>query len=150
MLGITLTVNDMTNWNDNIITEFRDNDGKVGGHWAGAHLLLLTTTGAKSGESRVSPMMYFTEPDGIYVIASKGGTPENPAWYHNLLVHPDVKVEQSTDQGVASYEATAEPVEREKRDELFAKFAAKAPGFAGYQLKTDRIIPVVAIRPKVA
>jgi deazaflavin-dependent oxidoreductase (nitroreductase family) len=140
----------MANWNDNIIAEFRDNDGRVGGPWTGAHLLLLTTTGAKSGESRVSPMMYFAEPDGIYVIASKGGSPESPAWYHNLVANPDVKVEQATDHGIETYEAVAEPVEREKRDELFAKFAAKAPGFAGYQLKTDRIIPVVAIRPKAA
>jgi deazaflavin-dependent oxidoreductase (nitroreductase family) len=112
--------------------------------------LLLTTTGAKTGEARVAPMMYFTEPDGIYVIASKGGTPESPAWYHNLVANPDVKVEQATDHGIETYEATAVPLEREKRDELFAKFAAKAPGFAGYQLKTDRIIPVVAIRPKAA
>lgn len=140
----------MTNWNDNIIEQFHENDGKVGGPFEGAHLLLLTTTGAKTGEARVAPMMYFAEPDGIYVIASKGGSPESPAWYHNLVANPDVTVEQATDHGIETYEATAEPVEREKRDELFAKFAAKAPGFAGYQQKTDRIIPVVAIRPKAA
>lgn len=135
----------MTNWNDAIIKEFHENDGKVGGPFAGSHLLLLTTTGAKSGESRIAPMMYFTEGDGVYVIASKAGTPENPAWYHNLVAHPEVAVERATDHGIESYEATATPVDRATRDELWAKFTAQAPGFAGYQAKTERVIPVVKI-----
>ena len=138
----------MTNWNDNVIKQFHENDGKVGGPFEGSHLLLLTTTGAKTGEKRVAPMMYFTEQDGIYVIASKAGTPENPAWYHNLVAHPEVTVEQSTDHGIEAYTATATPVDRAKRDELWGKFTAKAPGFAGYQEKTSRVIPVVEIRRK--
>lgn len=138
----------MSNWNDNVIKEFRENDGRVGGNFAGSHLLLLTTTGAKTGEKRIAPMMYFTEGEDVYVIASKAGTPENPAWYHNLVAHPEVTVEQSTEHGIAAYEATATPVERGKRDELWAKFTAQAPGFAGYQEKTERIIPVVAIKPR--
>lgn len=138
----------MTSWNDNIIKEFRENNGKAGGRFEGAHLLLLTTTGRKSGEKRIAPMMYFSEPEGIYVIASKGGAPEHPGWYHNLKTHPEVTVEQGTDNGIVTYEATATPVEREKRDELWAKFTARAPGFAGYQENLERVIPIVAIHPR--
>ena len=98
----------MPNWNDAIIEEFHANNGKVGGNFAGSHLLLLGTTGAKSGEHRVSPMMYFSEGDGIYVIASKGGAPTHPAWYHNLVANPEVSVERATDEGIATYEAIAE------------------------------------------
>jgi deazaflavin-dependent oxidoreductase (nitroreductase family) len=138
----------MPNWNDQIIKDFRENDGKAGGRFEGAKLLLLTTTGAKSGEPRVAPMMYFTEADSIYVIASKGGSPEHPAWYHNLKANPEVTVEQATDHGIERYEATATPVDPEKRKELWAKFTAKAPQFAKYQENTDRIIPLVAIQPR--
>jgi len=138
----------MSDWNDKIIKDFRENDGKAGGHFTGAKLLLLTTTGAKTGAQRIAPMMYFSEPDGIYVIASKAGTPENPAWYHNLVANPEVTVEQATDEGIATYPATATPVERAKRDELWAKFTAQAPGFAEYQEKTERVIPIVAIKPR--
>ena len=135
----------MTNWNDNIIAEFHDNDGKVGGPFAGAHLLLLTTKGAKSGQPRVAPMMYFTEGDAMYVIASKGGAPTNPDWYHNLVANPEVHVEQATDAGIVTFDATAEPVTDAERDRLFGIFSARNPGFAGYQEKTSRVIPVVAL-----
>ena len=136
----------MSDWNDRIVAEFRDNEGRVGGPFAGSHLVLLTTTGAKSGHTRVSPMMYFEGPDPIYVIASKAGAPTHPAWFHNLSAHPEVSVEVATDHGVTSYPAVAEPVVGAERDELFAQFAAQRPGFAGYQEKTDRIIPVIRIR----
>ncbi|WP_349902787.1 nitroreductase family deazaflavin-dependent oxidoreductase [Parafrigoribacterium humi] len=135
----------MTNWNDNIIAEFHANDGRVGGPFAGAHLLLLTTTGAKSGLPRVAPMMYFTEGDSIYVIASKAGAPTSPDWYHNLVANPEVHVEQSTDAGIVTFDATAEVLERPERDRLFAIFSAANPGFADYQTKTTRIIPVVKL-----
>lgn len=138
----------MTNWNDAIMEEFHANNGKVGGNFANAKLLILGTTGAKSGVPRVSPMMYFAEPDGIYVIASKGGAPENPAWYHNLVAHPDVTVEQATDDGIDSYDAVASPVTGARHDELYSRFAQKAPGFGEYQLKTSRIIPIVQLRRK--
>ena len=137
----------MTDWNDRIIAEFRDNDGRVGGPFEGAKLLLLHTTGAKSGQQRVSPVMYFAEPEGLFVIASKAGSPENPAWYHNLLANPVVHVEQATDDGIAQFDATAEPVQRAERDTLYARIAARNPGFAGYQRKTDRIIPMVRLHP---
>ncbi len=138
----------MSDWNDSIIKEFRENDGRVGGNFANTHLLLLTTTGAKSGEKRIAPVMYFTDADGIYVIASKAGTPENPAWYHNLLAEPEVTVERATDGGIKSYAATATAVDRDERDELWAKFSAQAPNFAQYQEKTERVIPIVAILPR--
>jgi deazaflavin-dependent oxidoreductase (nitroreductase family) len=133
-------------WNDNIIAEFRANDGVVGGPFAGAHLLLLTTTGAKTGQERVAPMVYFQEDDAIYVIASKGGAHTHPDWYHNLLANPTVQVDQATDAGVQSFEATATPVDRAKRDELYARFSAHRPGFAEYQEKTERVIPIVELR----
>lgn len=135
----------MTKWNDSIIAEFHANDGKVGGPFADAHLLLLTTTGAKSGKPRVAPMMYFTDGDTHYVIASKGGAPHNPDWYHNLIANPTVHVEQSTATGIVTFDAIAESLARAERDRLFAKFSAANPGFADYQTKTSRVIPVVAL-----
>lgn len=132
-------------WNDTIIAEFRANDGRV--ERFGAHLVLLHTTGAKSGKPRIAPMMYFAEPEGLFVIASKAGTPENPAWFHNLVAHPEVHVEQATDDGIVEFDATAEVVGREQRDILFARFSERNPGFGGYQDKTDRIIPVVQLHP---
>lgn len=139
----------MSDWNDKIIAEFRENNGKVGGPFEGAHLLLLTTTGAKSGERRTSPMMYFTEADGTRsVIASKGGAPTNPAWYHNLVANPDVHVEASVDGGIEEYDAVAAPVPEPRRSERYAEIGAKNPGFAEYQLKTTRQIPLVEITRK--
>jgi len=135
----------MTDFNDRIIAEFRANDGVVGGPFAGAHLLLLTTTGAKSGENRTAPMMYFAEGDTSYVIASKAGAPTHPAWFHNLLAHPQVSVEAATDDGIDAYTANASAVEGELRDRLYAKFSSTNPGFAEYQEKTDRVIPIVAL-----
>ena len=135
----------MSDWNDRIIAEFRANEGRVGGPFEGAHLLLLGTTGAKTGAQRLSPMMYFEEAERLYVVASKAGAPEHPAWYHNLVAHPDVTVEQATDTGIDTYEATATVVPPAERDELFDRIAALNPGFGDYQRKTSRVIPVVEI-----
>ncbi|MFM9877372.1 MAG: nitroreductase family deazaflavin-dependent oxidoreductase [Rhodoglobus sp.] len=135
----------MSDWNDRIIAEFRANDGKVGGPFEGAHLLLLGTTGAKSGVERLSPMVYFEVEGALFVIASKAGAPSHPAWYHNLVANPRVRVEQATDHGVETFEAGARPVTGKRRDELFAQFSARNPGFAQYKAKTDRVIPVVEI-----
>ena len=136
----------MSGWNDAIIAEFRANDGRVGGPWAGAHLVLLRTTGRKTGQERVSPMMYFRRDGVVYVVASKAGAPTNPAWYNNLVADPHVSVELSTVDGVETWDAVAEPVSGPERDRLFADFTAVAPGFGAYQRKTDRAIPVVALR----
>ena len=134
------------NWNDSIISEFRENEGRVE-RFGGATLLLLHTVGAKTGEPRLSPMMYFAEPEGLFVVASKGGAPENPAWYHNLIAHPEVTVEQATPEGIVTFEAIAEPVDAATRGALFPRLAERAPGFAAYQQKTDRTIPVVQLHP---
>jgi deazaflavin-dependent oxidoreductase (nitroreductase family) len=128
-------------WNQAIIAEFRANGGTVGGQFEGAPLLLLTTTGAKSGRRRTSPLMYNTDGDRLLVFASKGGAPTNPDWYHNVRANPTVTVEVGTD----TFEATAVVVTGEERDRLFARHAEQYPGFAEYQAKTTRTIPVVAL-----
>jgi deazaflavin-dependent oxidoreductase (nitroreductase family) len=128
-------------WNDRIIDEFRANGGRVGGHFEGAPLLLLHTTGAKSGEPRVNPMMYLKRGDRLMVFASFGGQPVNPAWYHNLKADPKVKIEV----GDQVYEAVATEITGAERDEIYAEQATLYPGFAEYQRKTTRVIPVIAL-----
>ena len=130
-------------WNRQIIEEFRANEGKVGGQFAGAPLVLLTTTGARSGQPRTSPMMYLDDDGRRYVFASKAGAPTNPDWYHNLKANPEVTVEVGTDE----LRATAREVTGSERDRLYAHQADLYPGFAEYQEKTDRTIPVVELVP---
>jgi deazaflavin-dependent oxidoreductase (nitroreductase family) len=131
----------MSDWNQKIIEEFRSNKGRVGGQFEGAPLLLLHTKGAKTGADRVHPMMYLDLEGRRFVFASKGGAPSNPDWYTNLVANPTVKVEVEGDD----YEATAKPVAGEERDEIYAVQAGRYPGFAEYQDKTDRVIPVVEL-----
>lgn len=128
----------MPNRNDGIIAEFYDNNGKVSGRFDGAPLLLMTTTGAKSGQPRVAPMRYFDKDGTSCVIASKGGAPTNPDWYHNLVSHPGVHVEKATDDGIETFDATAEPIVGDERDRVFAWMVETAPGFGEYQEKTSR------------
>lgn len=132
----------MADRNEQIIEEFRANEGRVGGMFEGAPLLLLTTTGAKSGRRRVSPMMYLREDGRTYVFASKAGAPTNPAWYHNLLAHPEVTVEI----GTGTHTATATPVEGTERDRIYSRQSDLYPRFAEYQKKTTRPIPVVELK----
>ncbi|MBV8078853.1 MAG: nitroreductase family deazaflavin-dependent oxidoreductase [Actinobacteria bacterium] len=128
-------------FNDSIITEFRANEGRVGGPFQGMPLLLLTHTGAKTGTKRTNPLAYL-EDDGRYVIfASKGGAPTNPDWYHNLRANPDVTVEVGTD----TFAARARVAEGAERDELYARQAELRPQFAEYAQKTTRVIPVVVL-----
>jgi deazaflavin-dependent oxidoreductase (nitroreductase family) len=136
---------ELNNWNTKIIEEFRANGGKVGGQFEGAPLLLLHTVGARSGETRVSPMMYLPD-DGRYVVfASYAGNPKHPAWYFNLKANPDVTVEVAGPAGIETFAAQAIETDRAERDALYAKQATLYPGFAEYEEKTDRIIPVVAL-----
>lgn len=135
---------EVTDWNTQIIDEFRANAGKVGGQFEGAPLLLLTTTGAKSKKARVNPMMYLPEGDRLYVFASKAGAPTNPDWYHNLIANREVTVEVGPD----TLEMVATPVEGEKRERIYNEQARRYPGFAEYQAATDRVIPVVALDPR--
>jgi deazaflavin-dependent oxidoreductase (nitroreductase family) len=132
---------DVDDWNARIIAEFRAHEGRVGGQFEGAPLLLLTTTGARTGTPRVAPMMYLAENERLFVFASKAGAPTNPDWFHNLVAHPEVGVELGAD----AFSATAVVVEGEERDRIYAEQASRVPGFAEYQAKTDRVIPVVEL-----
>ncbi|WP_433263412.1 nitroreductase family deazaflavin-dependent oxidoreductase [Actinosynnema sp. CS-041913] len=128
--------------NQRIAAEFRANGGKVGGVFEGRDLLLLTTVGAKSGRERLTPVVYTRDGDRLVVAASYGGAPTNPAWFHNLVANPKVTVEVGTEK----FEATATVVQdRAERDRLYAGMVAHAPGFADYEKKTDRLIPVVVL-----
>ncbi len=128
-------------WNQAVIAEFRANGGKVGGQFEGAPLLLLTTTGAKTGRRLTSPLMYNTDGDRLLIFASKAGAPTNPAWYHNLVANPKVTLEV----GAETFDATATVLHGEERDRLFARHATQYPGFAEYQANTTRTIPVIAL-----
>ncbi|WP_409471175.1 nitroreductase/quinone reductase family protein [Streptomyces sp. HC307] len=133
------TIND---FNQQVIEEFRAHQGRVGGHFEGARLILLTTTGARSGAPHTTPVGYL--PDGgerILVIASAGGAHRHPAWYHNLVAHPEVTVES----GAFTYQARAVVLADEERDRAFARAVEADPGWAAYQEKTRRVIPVVAL-----
>jgi deazaflavin-dependent oxidoreductase (nitroreductase family) len=138
---LALVVTEMNDFNTRIIEEFRANGGKVGGPFAGAPMVLLTTTGARSGTPRTTPLAYLPDGDRIVIFASKAGAPTNPAWYHNLVAHPEATVEV----GGETRRVRAEVVTGAERDRLFAEQARRMPGFADYQAKTTRIIPVIAL-----
>lgn len=131
-------------WNTQIIEEFRANQGKVGGPFAGRELLLLTSIGAKSGRPRTNPLAFIRDGDDIVVVASKAGAPTNPDWFHNVRAHPEVTIEIGTDTRKATATAITEGPER---DRLYAAMVEVMPGFAEYQEKTDRVIPVVRLTP---
>lgn len=135
----------MSDWNDRIIAEFRANDGMVGGPFEGAPLLLLHSTGARSGEVRVHPMMYQAVGDDFAVFASKAGADTHPAWYHNLVAHPDARIEVGTESGVETFDVVARVLEGEERASVWAEQKARYPGFADYEAKTERVIPVVLL-----
>ncbi len=132
------SVND---FNRKLIDEFRANGGKVTGVFENAPLLLLTTTGAKSGQQRTNPLAYTTDGDDIVIIASKAGAPTNPDWYHNLVANPFVTVELPNE----TLEARARVTEDPERERLFRAQAAVMPGFNDYEAKTTRKIPVVVL-----
>ncbi|MDQ1375375.1 MAG: hypothetical protein QOJ09_2713 [Actinomycetota bacterium] len=132
---------DPNDWNAKIIEEFRANHGKVGGPFEGAPMLLLHHKGAKSSTERVNPLVYLPK-DGAYVVfASKGGAPTNPDWYHNLLAHPKTTV----DVGDDTHDVVARVAEGKEREELWEGIKAERPGFAEYEQKTSRVIPVIVL-----
>ncbi|MDQ1434063.1 MAG: hypothetical protein QOF59_879 [Actinomycetota bacterium] len=135
---------DFRGFNDALVEEFRNNGGKVTGMFGDAPLVLLTTTGAKSGKTRTTPVVYTTDGDKVVVIASKGGAPTSPDWYHNLVANPDVTVELSTDK----FEGRARVAEGEERDRLYRAQAELMPNFADYEKATTRKIPVVVLERK--
>jgi deazaflavin-dependent oxidoreductase (nitroreductase family) len=134
----------MSNQNDRnmaIIKEFRENAGKVGGPFEGRTLLILHTIGAKSGQERINPVAYVTDGDRFVIIASKGGAPTNPDWYYNIVANPQVTVEVGVEQFTARASISTEP----ERTRLYSKMVEMMPGFAEYQKKTTRMIPVITL-----
>jgi deazaflavin-dependent oxidoreductase (nitroreductase family) len=134
-------MSDTRSWNDQVIDEFRANEGRVGGPFEGAPLLLLHHIGAKSGTERVTPMMYQAVGDDLAVFASYAGEDVHPAWYHNLLANPDVTAEVGTD----TVALRARDLPADERAPIWEKQKADYPGFAGYEQKTSRTIPVVLL-----
>ena len=134
----------MTDWNDfnrGIIDEFRANGGKVGGQFAGAPMILVTHRGAKSGKEYTTPLVYTTDGDRYVIIASKGGAPEHPQWFHNLVANPDVTLEVGDER----FAARARVAEGDERDRLYRAQADLMPNFDEYQKATSRQIPVVVL-----
>jgi len=131
-------------FNARIIEEFRANQGRVGGPFEGATLLLLHHTGARSGKDRINPLVYSRDGDRYVVFASKAGAPTNPDWYHNLKANPNVKIEVGTE----TIEAVAQEATGEERDRLFRAQVECSPQFGEYESKTDRVIPVVVLTPQ--
>jgi len=136
-------VPEVTDWNSKIISEFRANGGKVGGQFEGAPLLILHTVGAKTGQDRVHPMMYRAVGDSLAVFASKAGAPTHPDWYRNLIANPRVRAEIGTE----TVELKARVAEGEERERIWAAQKRAYPGFADYERKTTRKIPVVVLDP---
>ena len=134
---------DMHAFNQGIIDEFRANGGKVGGPFEGAPMLLLTSTGAKSGQPRTSPVVHTRDGDNYVIIASKAGAPTNPDWYHNLLANPRATIEVGAD----IIEVQAAPAEGPERQRLWDQHVALMPNFADYEKQTDRVIPVIVLTP---
>jgi deazaflavin-dependent oxidoreductase (nitroreductase family) len=132
----------MKAFDKSIVDEFRANGGKVGGPFEGATLLLLTSTGAKSGQPRLAPLAYLTIDQKMIIIGSKAGADTNPDWVHNLRANPLAHVEVGTE----AYDATARELPPAERDEVFPKVAAAAPGFGDYQSKTSRVIPLFELQ----
>lgn len=133
--------NEMQEFNNKIIAEFRANKGVVGEPFAGAPLMLLGTTGAKSGAARTNPLAYVSDGERLVVIASYAGAANNPPWYHNLLANPEVTVEVGEDK----YQARASVVDEPARSALYDKMVATMPIFAEYKAKTSRVIPVITL-----
>jgi deazaflavin-dependent oxidoreductase (nitroreductase family) len=141
---LEIDVSEMSEFNRKVIEEFRANEGRVGGPFEGAPVLLLTSTGAKSGEQRTTPVVYQPDGDRMVIFASKAGAPENPAWYHNLRANPNATVEVGND----TVEVEAVVTEGDERERLFSKQKQLMAQFADYEQKTTRQIPVVALKPK--
>jgi deazaflavin-dependent oxidoreductase (nitroreductase family) len=131
----------MAEFNKNVIAEFRANAGKVGGPFASAPMVLLTHQGARSGKTYTTPLVYSKDGARVVIVASKGGAPNHPAWYHNLVAHPEVTLEIGTEQ----FKARAVVTKGEERERLFNAQAAQMPMFNEYRNKTTRQIPVIAL-----
>ena len=132
----------LANLNRGVIDEFRSNGGNVGGDFAGATLLLLHTTGAKSGKSRISPLAYLDIDGRIVIVGSYAGAPKDPAWVHNLRANPAAHIEVGTD----AYDVSVRELPAGERDALYPRIVERAPAFAEYQSKTSRVIPLFELQ----
>ena len=130
-------------FNDTLIADFRASAGEMSGDLKGGRILLLTATGARSGERRTVPLAYIRHDHRIFIIASRGGTDVHPAWFHNLVAHPRVTIERDAE----TYEADAVVLDEPERTAVYAVAARKIATFADYERRTDRVIPVVELRP---
>jgi deazaflavin-dependent oxidoreductase (nitroreductase family) len=130
----------MSSWNDNVITEFRESNGETN-RW-GPKLVVMHTIGAKSGEKRLAPVVGFAKGDGWRVVASKGGAPDNPAWYHNVSANPSLDIEALVDGEIVTVPVTARELTGDEYDAAWQEITDEAPTFAEYKEKTDRAIPV--------
>lgn len=129
-------------WNQNVIDEFHANAGRVGGYFEGAPMILIHHIGARSGIERVNPLVYLRDGDDMIIAATKGGSPTNPDWYHNLKAHPKITVEVGTETfRVEATEATGA-----ERDDLWRRLVEIRPGFAAYETKTSRVFPMFRLR----
>ena len=131
----------MSDMNKQIIEEFRANDGKVGGYFASNTLLLLHTTGAKSGQERVNPLVTFEDGDELVIVASKGGAPSHPDWYHNIVSNPMVSIEYGAEEFQARASVASEP----ERTRLYERMESTFATFSEYKKKAGRVIPVVTL-----
>lgn len=136
------TAEGIKDFNSRIVAEFRANAGKVGPPFEGATLLLLTTTGAKSGQPRLAPLVYHSIDDMMVIVGSKAGADTNPDWVHNLRAHPRAHIEVGTD----AYDVVARELPLDERNAVYPKIVALAPGFGEYQEKTDRVIPLFELQ----
>ena len=134
-------MSELDDLNARVITEFRANNGLVGGNFKGSNLLLLHTIGARSGISRVNPLAYLKVDESLIIIASFAGSPSNPPWFHNLKSTPEVDVEV----GKEMFKARATIVEEPERTALYSKVEEVMPVFTQYQAKTNRVIPVISL-----
>ena len=133
----------MSDWNESVIAEFRANEGRVGGYFEGAPMILLHHVGARTGTVRVNPLVYFPQDDGsMLVVASKGGAPTNPDWYHNVLANPRFEVEV----GTRTFTVEASELDGPERAVKWTEIVAARPGFGDYETKTSRTIPVLRLR----
>ena len=133
---------DFNEMNRQVIADFRANGGKAGGMVEGYPLVLVHHVGAKSGTARVTPLVPYVDGDRIFIFASKGGSPENPAWFHNLVANPDTEAEYGTER----FPVVARVLAGAERDDVYARHAAVQTQFADYAQRTDRVIPVIELQ----
>ncbi|EWM09811.1 MULTISPECIES: nitroreductase family deazaflavin-dependent oxidoreductase [unclassified Kutzneria] len=134
-------ITDFTEFNRQVIAEFRANGGKAGGAVEGMPLVLVHHTGARSGAERITPLVPYVDGDRIFIFASKGGSPEHPAWFHNLVANPDTEAEY----GAERFPVVARVLSGPERDDIYSRQAAVQPQFGDYAQRTDRLIPVIEL-----